>query len=227
VGAPPPLSQNRLLQLWNEAPVPNRRTVKEPSATRDLILNTVEKLMLDEGYGAVTARRVAAEAGVKHPLVHYYFPTTDDLFLALYRRTVEQVMKLLDEALASEQPLHSLWKFSADASHKSLAIEFMALANHRKIMRKEIACHHDRIREKHAAAFSTLADAKAIDPKFCTPLGLSVLLVAVARMLMLEQSVGISLGHADARMFVEHLLDQYEPAPRKKRVASTRHKSRS
>ena len=183
--------------------------------------------MLEEGYGAITARRVAVEAGVKHPLVHYYFPNTDDLFLALYRRTVEQVMKLLDEALASEQPLHSLWRFAADASRKSLAIEFMALANHRKVIRKEIAHHHDRIREKHAVAFAKLADTQAIDPKICTPLGLATLMVGIARMLMLEQSVGISLGHADARRFVEHLLDQYEPAPRKQRVTSPRPRGRS
>lgn len=183
--------------------------------------------MLEEGYGAVTARRVAAEADVKHPLVHYYFPTTDDLFLALYRRTVEQVITLLDEALESEQPLHSLWEFSSESSRKSLAIEFMALANHRKLIRKEIAYHHDRIREKHAAAFAKLADTKAIDPKVCTPLGLAVLMVGTARMLMLEQSVGISLGHADVRVFVEHLLDQFEPPPRKQRVTATRSRARS
>jgi AcrR family transcriptional regulator len=207
--------------------VPKQRIGKEQSATRNLILNTVEELMLAEGYGAVTARRVAVEAGVKHPLVHYYFPTTDDLFLALYRRTVEQVIKVLDEALASEQPLHSLWRFSADTSRKSLAIEFMALANHRKVIGKEIAYHHDRIRHKHAAAFAKFADHKALDPKVCTPLGLAVLMVGIARMLMLEQSVGISLGHADARKFVEHLLDQYEPAPRAQRVKSRTSKTRS
>lgn len=183
--------------------------------------------MLKEGYAAVTARRVAVEAGIKHPLVHYYFPTTDDLFLALYRRTVEQVMQLLDEALSSEQPLHALWRFTADTGRTSIAVEFMALANHRKAIRKEIAYHHDRIREKHVAAFAKLLETKAIDPKFCTPLGLAVLLVGIARILVLEQGVSISMGHADVRKFVERLLDQYEPAPRKRRVSSVRPRSRS
>lgn len=178
--------------------------------------------MLEEGYAAVTARRVAVEAGIKHPLVHYYFPTTDDLFLALYRRTVEQVMQLLDETLQAPQPLHALWKFTADTSRTTIAVEFMALANHRKAIRKEIAHHHDRIREKHVAAFSKLQAAKAIDPKLCTPLGLAVLMVGIARILVLEQGVGISMGHADVRMFIKRLLDQYEPASGKRRATSRR-----
>jgi AcrR family transcriptional regulator len=207
--------------------VPSQRIGTEQSATRPLILDTVEKLMLEEGYAAVTARRVATEAGIKHPLVHYYFPTTDDLFLALYRRTVEQVMQLLDEALQSARPLHALWKFTTDASRTTIAVEFMALANHRKAIRKEIAHHHDRIREKHVAAFSKLQAAKAIDPKICTPLGLAVLMVGIARILVLEQGVGISMGHADVHKFMEHLLNRYEPAPRKQRVTSRRAGSRS
>lgn len=182
--------------------------------------------MLQEGYAAVTARRVASEAGIKHPLVHYYFPTTDDLFLALYRRTVAQVMQLLDVAVSSDQPLHALWRLTVDTSRTSIAVEFMALANHRKAIRKEIAYHHDRIREKHVAAFSKLQEAKAFDPKVCTPLGLAVLMVGIARILVLEQGVGISMGHADVRRFVERLLNQYEPAPRKRRVAASRPRSR-
>ena len=54
---------------------------KRPN-NRAIILDTTEKLMLEEGYAAISTRRVAKEAGLKPPLVHYYFPTTDDLFLA-------------------------------------------------------------------------------------------------------------------------------------------------
>ena len=44
--------------------------------------------MLEEGYAAVTSRRVAAKANLKPQLVHYYFRTMDDLFLAIHRRRV-------------------------------------------------------------------------------------------------------------------------------------------
>ncbi|HEY6427499.1 MAG TPA: helix-turn-helix domain-containing protein, partial [Acidimicrobiales bacterium] len=68
----------------------NRRIGAETSKTRTVLLDAAEKLMLEEGYAAVTSRRVAAAAGLKPQLVHYYFRTMDDLFLALFRRRAEQ-----------------------------------------------------------------------------------------------------------------------------------------
>jgi AcrR family transcriptional regulator len=70
-----------------------RRTGTEGSKTRFLLLDTTERLILDEGYAAVTSRRVANEAGVTPPLVHYYFPTLDDLFLAVFRRRAEEQLE--------------------------------------------------------------------------------------------------------------------------------------
>ena len=48
--------------------------------------------MVDEGYAAATSRRVAAKAGVKPALVHYYFPSMDDLFVAVLRDKAEDNM---------------------------------------------------------------------------------------------------------------------------------------
>ena len=67
-----------------------RRLGAETSQTRARLLDAAEALMFDEGYAAVTSRRVAARAELKPQLVHYYFRTMDDLFLALYRRRAEQ-----------------------------------------------------------------------------------------------------------------------------------------
>lgn len=78
-----------------------RRVGAETSETRAALLDGTERLMLDEGYAAVTYRRVAAAAGVTAPLVQYYFPTLDDLFLALLRRRSDRnLQKLTDSLLA-------------------------------------------------------------------------------------------------------------------------------
>ena len=66
-----------------------RRVRRERSETIALIFATTRQLMLDEGYAAVTTRRVAKDAGLTSALVHYYFPTTDDLLVALYRKASE------------------------------------------------------------------------------------------------------------------------------------------
>ena len=63
-----------------------RRLGASDSDTRARLLDAAEQLMLREGYAAVSSRRVAAEAGIKPQLVHYYFRTMDDLFLETYRR---------------------------------------------------------------------------------------------------------------------------------------------
>ena len=57
--------------------------------------------MLDEGYAAVSTRRIAAKAGTDKALVHYYFGTMDDLFIAIFRRSAERGAVRIGEALAS------------------------------------------------------------------------------------------------------------------------------
>ena len=44
------------------------------STTRDMLIAATSQIMVEEGYAAATSRRVAAQAGVKPALVHYYFP---------------------------------------------------------------------------------------------------------------------------------------------------------
>ena len=60
-----------------------RRIGAESSTTRQALLDAAEQVMREEGYAAVTSRRVAQRAGLKPQLVHYYFRTMDELFLAL------------------------------------------------------------------------------------------------------------------------------------------------
>ena len=61
-----------------------RRIGAEDSKRRAQLLEAAELLLLEEGYAAVTSRRVAAKAGLKPQLVHYYFRTMDDLFVAVF-----------------------------------------------------------------------------------------------------------------------------------------------
>jgi TetR/AcrR family transcriptional regulator len=60
----------------------------EDSKTR--LIEAAERLMREEGYAAVTSRRVASKAGLKPQLVHYYFRTMDDLFLAILEQGAGQ-----------------------------------------------------------------------------------------------------------------------------------------
>jgi AcrR family transcriptional regulator len=181
------------------------------SVTAQSLLDATERVMLQDGYAAVTSRRVATEAGVTGGLVHYYFPTLDDLFLATYRRRTEQNQRRLSQDLASTaQPLWTIWEYSLDATAVALTQEFMALANHRKAIRAEIQATAERLRQMQLAVVEPLLTRYGIDPSIVTAAGLLVFMSAVPRVLVLEQTLGLSTGHADAVATVERLLTESE-----------------
>ncbi len=77
------------------------RRIGAPDAkNRGVLLDAAEKLLLAGGYAAVSSRRVAEAAGLKPQLVHYYFRTMEDLFLAVFRRMAEAGLSVLSTAPA-------------------------------------------------------------------------------------------------------------------------------
>ena len=190
-----------------------RRVGAATSASRAAILDATEQLMRDEGYAAVSTRRVAAQAGLKPSLVHYYFPTTDDMLLALFRRGAELSVTRLEAALASDRPLHALWQYNLDQVQTAVAMEFMALASHRRALRTEIAEHGERLRAMQQALLARIAAHTAARPGAeAAPEGFALLLAGVARALVMEGGLGIAGGHDNARQFIENWIARLEPA---------------
>ena len=131
------------------------RRIGAPDAkNRGVLLDAAEQLLLEEGYAAVTSRRVAERAGLKAQLVHYYFRTMEDLFLEVFRRRAEEGLGVLKTALESPQPLWALWRFSTMPEATRLTMEFMGLANHRKALRAEIVYYAERFREEQNKAIA-------------------------------------------------------------------------
>jgi AcrR family transcriptional regulator len=188
-----------------------RRIGSESSKTRMLLLDATEQLMLEEGYAAVTSRRVAAAAGVKPALVHYYFRTMDDLFLATFRRRAEQGFERQEQALASTQPLWALWDSSRDTRGTALTMEFAALANHRRAIRAEIATVAEQLRARQTEALSLVLERHGIDDEALAPAVVAVLIASISRFLVLEhETLGMSTGHAETVALVEQLLRELE-----------------
>src|SRR5437763_1019713 len=113
-----------------------RRAATEEKVTR--ALDAVEDIILSEGYAAVTSRNVAARIGIQPPLVHYYFPTIDDLFIAVLLRGSERNVEHLTAALTSAQPLRAWWKIASDPRGTALFVELLAAASHRPALRDEV-----------------------------------------------------------------------------------------
>ena len=187
-----------------------RRLGAPDAKNRTVLLDAAEQLMLESGYAAVSARRVAAKAGLKHQLVHYYFRTMDDLFLAVFRRRAEAGLERQAAALASGQPLRALWEYSMDNAGTALTMEFIGLASHRTAVRAEIARYAERFRAAQLEALPGLLERHGLSPDSCPPAVLAVLLASVSRMVVMEQALGMSIGHAETLAFVEQQLKQLE-----------------
>ena len=182
-----------------------RRIGAESSVTRAAMLDAAEALMRELGYAAVSTRKVATRAGLKPSLVHYYFPTTDDLLIALFRRGADQSDQMLEEALSAPDPLRALWDFFTDTSRTALTLEFMALANHRKALRGFMVEHSEVMRARQAAVLARLPVSAFAS---CPPAGITLLLAGIGRALVMEGGMGVVGGHAEARNFVEQWLER-------------------
>jgi TetR/AcrR family transcriptional regulator len=187
-----------------------RRIGAVDSKTRALLLDAAERLMLEEGYAAVSSRRVASKAGLKPQLVHYYFRTMDDLFLAVYRRRAEQSLELYALALASHRPLRALWQLSTDPRGTAFTMEFAALANHRKAIRTEIAQHAERFRKMQLDAIASVLDRYGISTETYPPIVVVLAMTGLSQVLVLEEALGITSGHDDAIALVQRYLDDLE-----------------
>ncbi len=185
--------------------------------SRTRLVEAAEQLMREEGYAAVTSRRVASKAGLKPQLVHYHFRSMDDLFLAVSERGAQQLSEHLDRALASHQPLHSLWELISDRNTAVLASEFLALANHRRTIRAEVARYAKRYRSVQIELLSLTFSECGISRTLYPPAAMALIMESIARTLAIEASLGLSAGHADAIRFVKRYLDIVEPvrSPRK------------
>jgi AcrR family transcriptional regulator len=180
----------------------------EDSPTRSVLLDLAEQLMVSEGYAAVGVRRVAREAGVTPSLINYYFRTLDDLFLAVLRRNAERELESLREIAASPRPLHALWERGSNREGVAVITEFVALANHRKTIRSELAADARRFRE---AEVKIITESVASHEAGVPPVVLSALLTCVSRTLVLEDAIGLTTGHEETLALVRHYLDSLEP----------------
>lgn len=183
-----------------------RRVGAENSATRERILEATELVLREQGYGALSTRRVAARAGLKPSLVHYYFPTTDDLLLAVSKRGADDSDRMIEEALASDNPLGALWTFLIDTSRTAMAVEFMALANHRESVREHMAAHVREVRALEVKIFRQLIGDRLDGADGLTAEALSVVLAGIGRAIIMEKNLGVDEGHQAAMDYVETWL---------------------
>jgi TetR/AcrR family transcriptional regulator, transcriptional repressor for nem operon len=199
-----------------------RRVGAENSKTRKKLLDSVSRLLLEEGYAGVSYRAVAAKAGSTPSLVQYYFPTLDSLFVAMIRRLIDGDIARWNEALLKrpDEPLRVLWEYSWSEAAGALTMELMALGNHRPALRTELAEGTQRIRKLQLDALKAkYGDAPFLDELF-SPEAMVLLLTGMPKYLSLEDGILVKMGHKPVTAAFEKYLNSVEP-----KASTTRRKS--
>jgi AcrR family transcriptional regulator len=186
-----------------------RRMGPESAATRFVLMDATEMVMREEGYAAVTSRRVAERAGVNQQTVYYYFETMDDLLLATYRRRTKTVEERFEAAASSSRPLQAFADVANDPDDAVLTMEYLALSNHNEIIRTETIAFGERFRreyvQKLAAQYSAVSPAAGRVP----PFGIFMGLTYIAHLKGFEKAIGLSGGHRETDMLVDWLEAQF------------------
>jgi AcrR family transcriptional regulator len=187
-----------------------RKVNDDGVGTRDLILDATEKIMVEEGYAAVTSRRVAEKAGLKSPLVHYHFGSMDDLFIAVYERSERRFIQRHLEAVASASPLRAIWELSNHPERTRLAQELIALGNHRKPIRKITARVLEQMHAMTVTFVGKYLVEAGLDPATYPPVVISHVINGVSRGLITEETMEMDSGHAEVRAYAERMIASLE-----------------
>jgi AcrR family transcriptional regulator len=174
------------------------------------ILDATEEIMLEDGYAAVSSRSVAAAVGINAPLVHYYFPTIDDLFVAVLRRRSGPNVEHLAAALSSEEPLRAWWELASDPRGTSLFVELLAAANHRPALKAELGAIAREVRAMQMDRLATLLPEYGLDVDEFPPALVAAAIQGLAFSAVQDQAAGYDTAPDQAIEAMGRFLDRLE-----------------
>jgi len=198
--------------------VSSRRRGVENSAVRSALIDAAELLIREGGYPSVTARNLADKINLKRQIVHYYFHSMDDLFIAVIRRGADKARPRLEAALTSDEPLRALWEINSDPVQATLTLELNALASRRPAVRAEVKRFAEEFRDLQTRVLVTHLEKRGISPEL-QPIVATVLLTSLSQVLTLESAIDIDRGHPETLAFVDDCLRAFaegrmSPMPR-------------
>lgn len=183
------------------------------SAAEGALLDAAERLLVDVGYAGITTRGLAAEAGVNHGLVHYYFGSVENLLVRVLERFTERLIARQRAMYADpEVPFAEKWRtamryLDADREYQKVWYELQALAWNRSECRERIAHVHDEWRAVLTEAFAEPRE------RYGVPIPLEALVTLVATFnegMILERLSGIDLGHGELLDWIDGWLARGE-----------------
>ena len=174
--------------------------------------------MLSDGYAAVSSRSIAAKVGINAPLVHYYFPTLDDIFVAVLNRRAERNVERMAEALDAAEPLVAWWELASDPRGTALFVELLAAANHRPALKTEVGAVARDVRRMQVERLGSLLEEYGLDADQVPPVLFAVAMQGIAFSVVSDGAAGYDTSPAEAGRAMRSLLVDLEERRARRRT---------
>jgi AcrR family transcriptional regulator len=186
-------------------------TSRRDTATSAL-LDAAERLLIETGYAGLTTRGVAAEAGVNHGLVHYYFGSMEELLLQVLERFTERLVERQTAMYEADAPFLEKWRTAmrwleedVDAGYPKVWWELQAMAWNHPEMQERVVRVDEIWRSLLRTYFARALDEYGID----FPVEATVSLVmAFNKGVQMEQLSGVTEGHRELLGWIDAWLEE-------------------
>ncbi|MDB5724064.1 MAG: transcriptional regulator, TetR family [Novosphingobium sp.] len=190
--------------------VANRGYTSKDSKSRQRLIEAAARLLEDEGQYAISARRVAAQAGLKPQLVHYYFRTMEELLIEVFHFATKQYFDLHAAALASKHPLRAVWELNSNVLYVRRTMAFIALGALHEGLRAEMRESGENFRALQLNEVERVFVELGVDTEAYPPSSVAMMMSAVARTLAIETTIGVTTGHRELRAVVDRFFAHVE-----------------
>ena len=186
-----------------------RRFGPRNSEISHAIMDATEKIIRDEGYAAVSSRRVAEVAAIQQSLVYYYFESMDDLLVATFQRRTERGMARYEKDARSDKPVAAIWKDLNEGLDARMSFAFVSLASHNERVREVYTRFLSQSRKLQADVIAKDATARGLDISPATPTALAFIIHSTSLVMAREAALGMTEGHDEVRSLLEGLLEKF------------------
>jgi AcrR family transcriptional regulator len=169
----------------------------------DAFLDAAERLLVEEGYAAITTRRLAEATGANHGLVHYYFGSMEELFVRVLERFTDRLVDRQKQMYAADEPFVEKWRAAMryldedlESGYQKIWLELQALAWNRSALQARVALVNKRWRAVLTEAFSAALRGYRLEAKTFPVEAVVSLVMTFNQGIILERHSGMSAGHA-------------------------------
>lgn len=198
--------------------------VPDPSriTTQQRLLDAAERLLVEVGYGGITARKLAEEAGANLGLVHYYFGSMEELFLQVLERFTKHLIARQRAMYAAPGPYIEKWRqamryLDEDRPYQKIWWELQAMAWNHPEYRARVEKVHDAWRDAMRGAVREALARYDLDDDVFTTEAWVTLIVTVNEGIILERLSGVTRGHKDLLTAIDRWLESLEKRARRSR----------